>query len=84
MANHRLAPLLAFGFISGCFCLGIGMGVLIRVEILQPSDAATTYTNPQFPFAIPEPTQPPSDTITIKFVGDTIPDPNFPHYSNQL
>ncbi|MCG6134768.1 MAG: CapA family protein [Nostoc sp. LLA-1] len=87
MASKRFVQLCSLGFISGCFVLGIGMGILIRFGQLQPSDAATTFTEPDsFPFAVPEPKPPLGeeetflDTITIKAVGDIIPGTNFPDY----
>ncbi|MBW4613137.1 MAG: CapA family protein [Desmonostoc vinosum HA7617-LM4] len=86
MANQRLINLVSLGFISSCFCLGIGLGIVIRFGQLQPSDAATSSPKPEeFPFAIPEPTSPGegqsfTDTITIKAVGDIIPGTNFPDY----
>lgn len=79
MANQRLVQLLSFGFISGCFSLGIGIGVFIRFGQFQVSDATATLTEP-------EPTPPPKkaetllDTISIKAVGDMIPGTNFPDY----
>ncbi|MBH8560833.1 CapA family protein [Nostoc sp. CENA67] len=86
MVNRRLVQLLSVGFISGCFCLGIGIGVFIRFGQLLPSDAATSSTESNsFPFAVPEPLPPGGeetfpDTITIKAVGDIIPGTNFPNY----
>jgi hypothetical protein len=79
MAKLRLGRLLSVGFISGCFCVGIGIGVFIRFGQEQRSDAATT-TEPQLPFVIPNNEQTPTDTITIKAVGDVIPGTNFPNY----
>jgi poly-gamma-glutamate capsule biosynthesis protein CapA/YwtB (metallophosphatase superfamily) len=88
MANQRFLQLYSLGFISGCFVLGIGIGIFIRFGQLQPLDAAaTTFTETEsFPFAVPEPTPPLGqeetflDTITIKAVGDLIPGTNFPDY----
>ncbi|QSJ18388.1 CapA family protein [Nostoc sp. UHCC 0702] len=86
MVNSRVVQLLSVGFISGCFCIGIGIGVFIRFGQLLPSDAATSSTESQpIPFAVPEPLAPGGegtfpDTITIKAVGDIIPGTNFPNY----
>jgi hypothetical protein len=79
MAKLRLGSLFSLGFISGCFCLGLGIGVFIRFGQEQRSDAATT-TELQLPFVIPNNEQTPTDTITIKAVGDVIPGTNFPTY----
>lgn len=86
MVSSRVVQLLSVGFVSGCFCLGIGIGVFIRFGQLLPSDAATSSTESQpIPFAVPEPLAPGGegtfpDTITIKAVGDIIPGTNFPNY----
>ena len=81
MANKRLARLLSLGFVSFCFCLGISIGIIIRFGQLQRSDAATTDKERlPFPFVAPDDDQNPSDTITIKAVGDVIPGTNFPDY----
>ena len=89
MIYQRLGRLLSLGFVSSCFCVGIGIGVFIRFNKLQPSDAATTPTQvatdtkilPDFnnlPPFLPEHTF--SETITIQAVGDVIPGTNFPNY----
>ncbi|MBH8574263.1 CapA family protein [Nostocaceae cyanobacterium CENA369] len=86
MANQKMVQLLGLGFVTGCFCLGIGIGVFIRFGQLQPSDAATSSTELEpIPFAVPEPgplgeEQTFPNTITIKAVGDIIPSTNFPNY----
>ncbi|BAY10539.1 CapA family protein [Calothrix sp. NIES-2098] len=81
MVNQKLGRLFSVGFISVCFCLGIGIGIIIRFGQIQRSDAATSPTeNLPFPFVIPENQQIPSDTITIKAVGDVIPGTNFPNH----
>ncbi|OUL37369.1 metallophosphatase [Nostoc sp. T09] len=81
MVNQKLGRLFSVGFISFCFCLGIGIGIIIRFGQIQRSNAATTPSeNLPFPFVIPENKQIPSDTITIKAVGDVIPGTNFPNY----
>ncbi|MDZ7958742.1 MAG: CapA family protein [Aulosira sp. DedQUE10] len=81
MVNQKLGRLFSVGFISFCFCLGIGIGIFIRFGQIQRSNAATTPTETlPFPFVIPENQQIPSDTITIKAVGDVIPGTNFPNY----
>ncbi|MFN6571392.1 capsule biosynthesis protein [Dendronalium sp. ChiSLP03b] len=86
MANQRVLQLLSLGFISGCFCLGIGIGVFIRFGQLQPSDAAIPSTEPEpIPFAVPEPAplggeQIFSDVITVKPIEDIIADTNFSNY----
>ncbi|QIR38342.1 CapA family protein [Tolypothrix sp. PCC 7910] len=81
MVNQKLGRLFSVGFISCCFCLGIGIGIFIRFGQMQRSDAATTPTEPlQLPFVIPKNQENPSDTITIKAVGDVIPGTNYPNY----
>lgn len=91
MIHQRLRRLLSFSFVSCCFCVGISIGVLIRLAQLQPSDAATTPSQvatdtkllPEFnnlPPIIPDSIF--SETITIQAVGDVIPGTNFP--SNRL
>ncbi|OUL28897.1 CapA family protein [Nostoc sp. 106C] len=81
MVNQKLGRLFSVGFISFCFCLGISIGIIIRFGQIQRSNAATKPTdNLPFPFVIPENQQIPSDTITIKAVGDVIPGTNFPNY----
>lgn len=81
MVNQKLGRIFSVGFISFCFCLGISIGIIIRFGQLQRSNAATTPTeNVPFPFVIPENQEIPSDTITIKAVGDVIPGTNFPDY----
>ncbi|MDB9375722.1 CapA family protein [Nodularia sphaerocarpa] len=83
MANQRVVQLLSFGFISGCFSLGIGIGVFIRFGQLQVSDATDSFTPPALsPLAEPEPEPEPTflDTIIIKAVGDIIPGTNFPDH----
>jgi poly-gamma-glutamate capsule biosynthesis protein CapA/YwtB (metallophosphatase superfamily) len=79
MVSQRLGKLWSFGFISLCFCLGIGIGLFIRFGQLQRSQAATTSTDTlPVPFSVPE--FPTSDTITIQAVGDIIPGTNYPNY----
>jgi poly-gamma-glutamate capsule biosynthesis protein CapA/YwtB (metallophosphatase superfamily) len=81
MINQKLRRIFSVSFISFCFCLGISIGIIIRFGQLQRSNAATTPTeNLPFPFVIPENQEIPSDTITIKAVGDVIPGTNFPDY----
>ncbi|MEA5516501.1 CapA family protein [Nodularia sp. UHCC 0506] len=87
MANQRVVKLLSLGFISGCFCLGIGMGVLIRWGKFPLSGAIASFTEPELsPVAEPEPTPTPEsekvvlNTVSIKAVGDIIPGTNFPDY----
>lgn len=81
MVNQKLRHLFSVGFISCCFCLGIGIGIFIRFGQMQRSDAATTPTESlQLPFVLPENQENPSDTITIKAVGDVIPGTNYPNY----
>ncbi len=88
MANQRVVQLLSFGFISGCFCLGIGMGVLIRLGKLPLSTATESFTQSElYTFAEIEPTTSAPDkektvlnTVSIKAVGDIIPGTNFPDY----
>ncbi len=65
MANLKLKGLFSLGFISGCFFLGVGMGVIIRFGELQSSSAVNTSTEQQLPFAIPNHEQTSADTITI-------------------
>ncbi|AVZ31644.1 CapA family protein [Nodularia spumigena] len=78
MANQRVAKLLSFGFISGCFCLGIAMGAFIRFGQFPASDATTAVTEAEP--TPPEPEKTVLDTISIKAVGDIIPGTNFPNY----
>jgi hypothetical protein len=63
MVNQRLVQLLSFGFISCCFCLGLGIGIFIRFGQLQPSNAATTAEPGRIPFAIPMPNPSPDDDV---------------------
>ncbi|MDB9305400.1 CapA family protein [Nodularia spumigena CS-591/12] len=79
MANQRVAKLLSFGFISGCFCLGIAMGAFIRFGQFPASDATAAVTEAE-PTPPPEPEKTVLDTISIKAVGDIIPGTNFPNY----
>ncbi|WP_017654230.1 CapA family protein [Fortiea contorta] len=79
MARLGLGRLFSLGFISGCFCLGVGIGVFMRLGQEQRSDAATTNEQ-QLPFVTPNNQESPGDTITIKAVGDVIPGTNFPNY----
>ena len=87
MIHQRLRRLLSFSFVSCCLCVGIGIGLVIRVAQLHASDAATTPTEvatdtkllPEFnnlPPIIPESIF--SETITIQAVGDVIPGTNYP------
>ncbi len=87
MASQRVSQLLSLGFISGCFCLGIGMGVLIRFGQFPLSGAIASFTETELsPFAEPELTPTPEsektvlNTVSIKAVGDIIPGTNFPDY----
>ncbi|MEH2066842.1 MAG: CapA family protein [Nostoc sp.] len=87
MANSSLGQTVSFAFISVCFYLCIGAGVVIRVGQSQRTNAATTPTEPSLlPLVVPESTPPTSKkqtflkTITIKAVGDIIPGTNFPNY----
>jgi hypothetical protein len=81
MVNQKLGRLFSVGFVSICFCVGISIGITVRFGQLQPSDASTTPSEiPPSPFVIPENKEIPSDTITIKAVGDVIPGTNFPDY----
>ncbi|AFY34956.1 hypothetical protein [Calothrix sp. PCC 7507] len=72
MAKLSLKRLFSLGFISGCFCLGIGTGVIIRFGQVQRSNASTTTTEPQLPFAIPHDEEIPADTITVE-AGKRLP-----------
>ncbi|MEM9925694.1 MAG: CapA family protein [Cyanobacteria bacterium P01_D01_bin.50] len=89
MIHQRLRRLLSFSFVSCCFCVGIGIGMLIRLAQLEPSNAATTQTLVatdtkllpdlnNLELIIPESIF--SETITIQAVGDVIPGTNFPNY----
>jgi hypothetical protein len=80
MASLKPGRLFSLGFVSGCFCLGIGIGVVIRFGQDQRLNAATTPPEPSIPFIIPNNQQTPTDTITIKAVGDVIPGTNFPNH----
>ena len=85
MANLSLERALPFSFLGICLYIGIGVGVIIRLGQSQQLNAAITPTEPvSLPLAIPEPTlltpKQPTDTITIKAVGDIIPGTNFPNY----
>ncbi|MEA5605045.1 CapA family protein [Nostoc sp. UHCC 0252] len=85
MANLSLERALPFSFIGICLYVGIGVGVIIRLGQSQQLNAAITPTEPvSLPLAIPKPTlltpKQPTDTITIKAVGDIIPGTNFPNY----
>jgi poly-gamma-glutamate capsule biosynthesis protein CapA/YwtB (metallophosphatase superfamily) len=71
---------LSLGFVGGCFCLGIGIGIIIRFGTGQSSNAATTPPEPSMPFVLPNNQETSSDTITIKAVGDVIPGTNFPNH----
>lgn len=83
MANRNQIELLAFSFLSVCFCLGISLGVTIKFGRVQQANANATEipafpdsTNPDF---IPN-LESEEKTITIKAVGDIIPGTNFPDY----
>lgn len=88
MANQRLVQLLSLSFISGCFCIGIGMGFFIRQGQWQVSEASnidTETTETEFYLvAESKPTLESEktvlDIVTIKAVGDIIPGTNFPDY----
>ncbi|MEA5581752.1 CapA family protein [Nodularia harveyana UHCC-0300] len=87
MANQRLVQLLSLSFISGCFCIGIGMGVSIRRGQWQVSETTTVASEAELyfvtesePTVLPETEKTVLNTVSIKAVGDIIPGTNFPDY----
>jgi poly-gamma-glutamate capsule biosynthesis protein CapA/YwtB (metallophosphatase superfamily) len=78
-AGNRLLPL---SFVSFCFCVGISIGLLIKVGKLQASDSRNI---PSQAVPLPKIILPPAtqeelfnDTVTIQAVGDIIPGTNYP------
>ncbi|MBD2666779.1 putative enzyme of poly-gamma-glutamate biosynthesis (Capsule formation)-like protein [Richelia sinica FACHB-800] len=79
MRNRRRVQFFSLAFLSVCFCLGIGLGTIIRFGQLQESDAATVES--PLPNPDPNPNLETDDNIvTIKAVGDIIPGTNFPNH----
>jgi poly-gamma-glutamate capsule biosynthesis protein CapA/YwtB (metallophosphatase superfamily) len=82
MLNQAVKKLLPLGFVSFCFCVGISIGLLIKLGKLQASDPRNV---PNESVPLPKISLPPTiqeelfnDTVTIQAVGDIIPGTNYP------
>jgi poly-gamma-glutamate capsule biosynthesis protein CapA/YwtB (metallophosphatase superfamily) len=82
MLNQAVKKLLPLSFVSFCFCVGISIGLLIKLGKLQASDYRNVPTEavPLPKISLPPATQEElfNDTLTIQAVGDVIPGTNYP------
>lgn len=82
MLNQATKKLLPLSFISFCLCIGISIGMLIKLGKLQASDSRNLPTEavPLPKIVVPPATQEElfNDTVTIQAVGDIIPGTNYP------
>lgn len=82
MLNKAVNRLLPLSFVSFCFCVGISIGLLIKLGKLQALDSRSIPTEaiPLPKISLPPATQEElfNDTVTIQAVGDVIPGTNYP------
>ncbi|AFZ04068.1 CapA family protein [Calothrix sp. PCC 6303] len=82
MLNKAANRLLPLSFVGFCFCIGISIGLLIKLGKIQASDSRSVPVEvvPLPKISLPPATQEElfNDTLTIQAVGDIIPGTNYP------